>query len=438
MGGGAGSGLGAAPAGGDLTDRETLRKTFHLAAGLPAFALRFLSWPAALALALGLLLFNLLVWPRVGGRALWRARERRRGVAPGVLAYPAVLVLAVLLFRHRLELAAATWALLAFGDGAAALVGRRLPLGRLPWNRAKSWGGSVAYWLVGWAASGAALVWTAPGRGGLPSVLAAGCLGALVGALVESLPGSVDDNWTAPLLGAGVTGLVLADPAAAAAVGWLAGSGLVAAVTVRRGWLSADGAIAAAVVGGALGAGLGWRGWGLLALFFVSGVAVTRPEAAASGRGRRGDQVLANGGIAALAALLLVATGADVFRLAALAALIEAAVDTVSGEIGQRLDAPARLVTSWRRVPAGTNGAVSWPGTGAGLVVAAAFVAVAAGGGLLTWSEATPVALAATFGAGLDSVLGATLERSGRLDNQGVNLVSTASAALIAACWTTL
>jgi uncharacterized protein (TIGR00297 family) len=145
--------------------------------------------------------------------------------------------------------------------------------------------------------------------------------------------------------------------------------------------------------------------------------------------------VLANGGVAALVALLWVATGHPGFRLACLAAVTEAAVDTISGEIGQRLGAPARLVTTWRRVSPGTDGAVSWVGSGTGLAVASLFVAAARLWGLISWGEAVVVAVAAVLGAGLDSWLGATLERSGRLDNQGVNLVSTASAALIAGCW---
>jgi uncharacterized protein (TIGR00297 family) len=444
VGGDADAGLGDAPGGGDLTDRETLRKLLHLAAGLPAFALGLLSWPAALALTVGLLLFNLLVWPYLGGRSVWRPRERGRGAAPGVVAYPAVLVVAVLLFPRQLELVAATWALLAFGDGAAALVGSRLPLARLPWNRDKSWGGSIGCWLVGWAASAAALQWTAPTRLDPWTVLSATCLGGLVAAAVESLPGTLDDNWTAPLLGAGVIAFLLAAPAPTTAptvrlLTWLGASALLATLAALRDRLSGDGAIAAAIVGTGVGAGLGWPGWALLALFFVAGVVASgTPETAGGGRGRRGDQVLANGGVGALTALLWIATGLPGFRLACLAAVTEAAVDTVSGEIGQRLGARARLLTTWREVPPGTDGAVSWAGSGIGLAVAGLFVAVARLGGLISWGEAVVVAAAAVLGAGLDSWLGATLERSGRLDNQGVNLVSTASAALIAGCWKTL
>jgi uncharacterized protein (TIGR00297 family) len=392
-----------------------------------------------LGVAAALLVFNLL-WLRAGDRAIWRSRERRRGGAPGVIAYPSVLLLAVLLFRNRLELAAMVWTLLAFGDGSAALIGRRLPLAALPWNPRKSWGGTAGYCLFGWVTGVAAILWTAHGRFEPSTVAFAAGLGSLAGAAVESLPGSLDDNWTAPLLGTGVTALFLASPGSVSAVrfaGWLLGSALLAAVAARCGRLSSDGAIAAALVGGSLGAGLGWGGWAVLVLFFAGAVLATRPATAGGEGGRRADQVLANGGVAALAALLAAATGEEGLRLASLAALIAAAADTLSGEIGLRLAAPARLITTWRRVPPGTDGAVSWAGSAVGCLVAALLAASAAACGALTPGAAVVVALAALAGTGLDSLLGATLERSGRLDNQGVNLVSTASAALIAGCWTT-
>lgn len=435
MGRGRATSLGERGGGGHLTDRESLRKLFHLAAGLPVFTLRYLDWPSVLALTCGLLLFNLLLWPRLGGRLVWRTRELRRGRAAAIVAYPAVLVLAAFLFRHELGLVAALWALLAFGDGAAGWIGPRHPLRPLPWNRAKSWGGSISFWVVGWAGSAVALWWTSPGLGSWADLLVATGMGSAVSAAVESLPGSLDDNWTAPLAGVGVIALVLATGRPELYLGWLAAGAVLAWIAVRHGWLSADGGIAAAVVAGGIGGGLGGRGSVVLMLFFFAGVAASRPGAPS---GRAGDQVLANGAVAALAGLLYAAGNGEALRLAALAALTEAVVDTVSGEIGQRFGAPARLITNGRRVPAGTDGAVSWPGTAVGVATACLFGLVSQGLELATPAESVVVAVAGLLGSGLDSLLGATLERSGWLDNQAVNLISTAVAALVAASWTTL
>ncbi|HEX4575234.1 MAG TPA: DUF92 domain-containing protein, partial [Gemmatimonadales bacterium] len=67
-------------------------------------------------------------------------------------------------------------------------------------------------------------------------------------------------------------------------------------------WLTPAGVGAALVVGGAVTWGLSWRGLVVLAVFFVSGSLFTQ---LAERRGPRRDarQVLANGGVAALAAL---------------------------------------------------------------------------------------------------------------------------------------
>jgi len=66
-------------------------------------------------------------------------------------------------------------------------------------------------------------------------------------------------------------------------------------------------------------------------------------------------------------------------------------------------------------------------------VLAAAFIAIeAAIAGLLDLHSAVIVTLAGTLAMLLDSLLGATLERQGRITNNGVNLVSTLVAALLA------
>jgi uncharacterized protein (TIGR00297 family) len=106
-------------------------------------------------------------------------------------------------------------------------------------------------------------------------------------------------------------------------------------------------------------------------------------------QGRSASQVAANLGIAAMASSQVVqswltdsgwftrATFAPMPLFAvALAALAEAAADTVSSEIGQVLGGQPRMITTLRTVEPGTDGAVSLFGTLAG-VVAASFVAIA-------------------------------------------------------------
>ena len=78
--------------------------------------------------------------------------------------------------------------------------------------------------------------------------------------------------------------------------------------------------------------------------------------------GRSASQVLANLGVATICATFLIfgVFGQTKAALLAMsAALSEAAADTVSSEIGQAFGETPRLITSWKSVPAGTNGAVS-------------------------------------------------------------------------------
>jgi uncharacterized protein (TIGR00297 family) len=211
----------------------------------------------------------------------------------------------------------------------------------------------------------------------------------------------------------------------------------------------------AALTGGLFTAALylrtpGWRTalWPLLALFLLTHAATRygrhRKETlgiAEGKHGRRASQVAANLGVAVLAGIPI--TSAQVFNLLfgrdrlalvpMIAALAEATADTVSSELGQVLGGEPRLITTFRRVPAGTDGAVSLAGTLTGCIGAAIVVLVAALVLPVRRTDALIAFGAAVFGLFFDSLLGALPERRGWINNDAVNTLSTLAAALAAA-----
>ena len=149
--------------------------------------------------------------------------------------------------------------------------------------------------------------------------------------------------------------------------------------------------------------------------------------------GRDTLQVLANLGTAAGCAVLYATFWPDRrLPIAMAAALAEAAADTVSSEIGQALGARPRLITTWRQVAAGTDGAITLAGTLAGAAAAIAVALVFVLAHILTVRSLAICAGAGVAGMLFDSLLGATFERRRVLGNNAVNFASTIIAAVLA------
>jgi uncharacterized protein (TIGR00297 family) len=115
-----------------------------------------------------------------------------------------------------------------------------------------------------------------------------------------------------------------------------------------------------------------------------------------------------------------------------MAALAEAATDTVASEIGPTRSTDARLITTWERVPAGTDGGITIPGSIAGMVAGLAIAAVATVSGLILPTQLWIPVAAGFAGMVIDSILGATLQRRGWISNQAVNFFATLAAAGLA------
>lgn len=204
--------------------------------------------------------------------------------------------------------------------------------------------------------------------------------------------------------------------------------------------VTTGGAIAGAVVCFALlyAAGLG----GFAALFTVfsltwlaTRIGYARKQCLGTAEPRSGRdalQVLANLGTAAGCAVLYTKFSNPPIFVAMAAALAEAAADTVSSEIGQAMGGDPRLVTSWKKVARGTNGAITGIGTAAGFAVAIAVGFIFFVFGEVGGSSFAVIACAAFVGMIVDSLLGATVEGHARLGNNAINFLSTLIAAIVA------
>ena len=225
-------------------------------------------------------------------------------------------------------------------------------------------------------------------------------------------------------------------------------SNLVAAflVTGVFAWLvyalrmaSRGGALGGFVVGVVIYASLGLQGFAVLTLFVVGGSLLTRlgyrskerQGTAEAHGGRRGARnALANCGVALLCALLAALTDSGAFAAAFVAALGAAFADTTESEVGQLYSRAPRLITTLRKVPPGTNGAVSVPGTLAGLAAAGLTTLLGLVLGLVTGpGTVLLVALAAFLGTVADSLIGALAPRAG---NEVTNVLCTFVAAALA------
>jgi len=181
--------------------------------------------------------------------------------------------------------------------------------------------------------------------------------------------------------------------------------------------------LAAIALGTILVGAAGWWAGLLIVAFFASSSVLSRggkPASIDQARGAERDmvQVLANGGIPLLAAMLYGFTGHDGWMVPLAGSLAAVTADTWSTEIGRRSRSLPRLITTGKTVPAGTSGAVSGRGLlgavgGAALIGALAWIGWQTG-----WmpgtSSARVGALAVTAGgiAGslVDSLLGATVQ----------------------------
>lgn len=207
-----------------------------------------------------------------------------------------------------------------------------------------------------------------------------------------------------------------------------AGLSLLASVAIavfawRRGSLAPSGAAAAVVVGTCIGTGGGGGWFAVLFAFFVTSTGLgkvgrARKEAVkkefSKGDTRDAWQALANGGVAAAAAVGMLVAPSPLWGAAFVGAMATANGDTWATELGVLSAGEPFSVVRFRRVPRGTSGAVSALGMAATAAGALTIGLVAAAGSGQPWLQAVRMIgialVAGTVGSLADSLLGATLQ----------------------------
>ncbi|CAG9466107.1 unnamed protein product [Pedinophyceae sp. YPF-701] len=197
------------------------------------------------------------------------------------------------------------------------------------------------------------------------------------------------------------------------------------------------------VLGTTIYSAFGLSGYLLVCAYFVLGSAATKlklKEKEAKGiaekrSGRRGPGSVWGSGTAGVACAVgsLLFPGSIAWQAGFVASFCSKLCDTVSSEVGKGYGKKAFLVTNFKPVPPGTEGAVSVEGTAAGVAAAILVAGLGTLGGQVDAQGALAVVAAALIANYAESLLGATAQDSvAWLSNDIVNVLQICLAAALA------
>lgn len=458
--------------------QEFTRKLVHILVGLMMFFIPILlqtSLPMVLIAAF-FTLTNLIALRKGWLKGMHGARE-----SYGTAFYPlSFLILVLLCWPDNVVIIIASMMVLALGDAMAAIVGESIerPHSYLLIEDRKSWEGTITMFLVSAGVLFCILqFYPFPGVSNIDSPTTAlwfSIITAIFTTAAEALSRKGSDNLSVPLSAALILYYLLNhsfDENIRFTVGLCLG-GLAAILSYRLGFLSASGAVATFLLAAIIFGFGGWQWTVPILTFFVLSSLLSKVGKRIKSKydlvfekGSRRDyaQVIANGGMAGIFMIVFMIFKKPEIYYLYLGALAAATADTWATEIGTLAKQEPRLITSFRKVAAGTSGGI----TNAGLLSASlgAFLI-----GLSGWlffqntlesSAGTTILLIAfsgLFGSLIDSLLGATLQVQYRcpdcnriternshcnenatlaisgknwMNNDMVNFISTGAAALI-------
>lgn len=439
--------------------REWLRKSVHMGSAIFALTIGRLTPPLVSLFIAMALVFNLFVLPRITKRSLERDVDLQRGFSIGILLYPAVLLVISLVWQRNQAILAIAWGLMAFGDGFAGLAGRWAQARSsgcktIPWNTSKTWVGSLAFFLCGWACTLILLVLlpanVTKSLSPLIWIIVVG-ISALVAAWVETLSGLIDDNLAVPLSAAFTawlttlfisSNLVLLPLWSVSAI-TLACVLALSSVFLKK--MSVPGAFVGLFISIGLIAGTGWEGFAYLGAFFFLGTMATRwgkdvKRARGLAQENKGIRTVrhafANGLVPAVGGILALVAPDPIWAIAIAGSFAAAASDTMSSEIGNVYGKNYVHILTFQPVERGLDGGISLHGSFAGILgsLIISLCCMAFGQPMVI---CLIVFVAGCLGNLIDSILGATLQQRGYMTNDSVNfLMSLAGfSAALAMAW---
>jgi uncharacterized protein (TIGR00297 family) len=213
-------------------------------------------------------------------------------------------------------------------------------------------------------------------------------IAVVASAIAESLRLHIDDNIAVPFTAAVTLAILMTDTLPLIRIDheprvWLLVNTIAAIAGYAMRSVDLSGLIGGWLLGATIIVFAHWWLYVALLVFFVIGTVATKlgyrekedSGLAQEGGGRRGfGHAFANVGIAAICAIAIAFASdtrtASVLWCAAVAALATAGADSVGTEVGQLLGSWTFLPVTFRRVPRGTEGAISIEGTLAGAIAA--------------------------------------------------------------------
>ena len=209
-------------------------------------------------------------------------------------------------------------------------------------------------------------------------------------------------------------------------------------IMTKGGWISAG------ILGTLLWGSLGWKGWISVVLYLLLGSLVTKVGfkyknklgIAEKRGGRRGpENVLGSASTGLFLALMIKLNLANLILLKVGFAASFAAklADTFGSEIGKRYGKNTFLITTFKKVRQGTEGAISLEGTIASLFGALIMSFVMFILGFITIEKGFFIVCFSGFAATIfESFIGATFQDKFNLSNEAVNAIQTSFSATLA------